>query len=390
MANVSVNLTKRVPIDGVLRYCPVVISANGKVKPDWVKVGDKEERHPEGSYYLDWYEGSTRKRVSVGKDATHALTLAKRKEAELKAKAQGVAVAEPAQEDTGPTLDYAIESYLAEIKASKKPRTFLMYAKGLEYFRASCSKTYAADVDRTDMLAYSLFLRDEIELAPRTVHNHFANTISFLKWAGREKIVRKGDWPVYTEEEPEVYEQDELDALYAACAPEEKRLFQFFRESGFREQETMYFTWKDLGTSTASVRHKPQFKWSPKAYKERTVPIPTAVAAELLANKPAGAKAGDLVFPTAEGGPDGHMLRRLKAVAVRAGLNPDECWLHKFRSTFATIHLQNGIDLRTVQSWMGHTDLASTMRYLRPARGEAVQAKIDAMWTARASLNATA
>jgi hypothetical protein len=28
------------------------------------------------------------------------------------------------------------------------------------------------------------------------------------------------------------------------------------------------------------------------------------------------------------------MLRRLKAVAERPGLNPDECWLHKFRSTF--------------------------------------------------------
>ena len=44
--------------------------------------------------------------------------------------------------------------------------------------------------------------------------------------------------------------------------------------------------------------------------------------------------------------------------------------LHKFRATFATHALQGGVDLRTVQSWMGHTDLASTMRYLRPARGE--------------------
>jgi hypothetical protein len=27
---------------------------------------------------------------------------------------------------------------------------------------------------------------------------------------------------------------------------------------------------------------------------------------------------------------------------------------------------------------MGHTDLASTMRYLRPARGEKVQAQVEA------------
>ena len=38
-------------------------------------------------------------------------------------------------------------------------------------------------------------------------------------------------------------------------------------------------------------------------------------------------------------------------------------------ATFATHALQGGIDLRTVQAWTGHTDLASTMRYLRrPAR----------------------
>jgi integrase len=47
---------------------------------------------------------------------------------------------------------------------------------------------------------------------------------------------------------------------------------------------------------------------------------------------------------------------------------------------FATHALQGGIDLRTVQSWMGHTDLASTMRYLRPARGEKVQAQVEALW----------
>jgi integrase/recombinase XerD len=74
------------------------------------------------------------------------------------------------------------------------------------------------------------------------------------------------------------------------------------------------------------------------------------------------------------------MLRILKGTAERAGLCPTECYLHKFRATFATHALQGGIDLRTVQASMGHTDLASTMRYLRPARGEKVQAQVEALW----------
>jgi integrase/recombinase XerD len=73
------------------------------------------------------------------------------------------------------------------------------------------------------------------------------------------------------------------------------------------------------------------------------------------------------------------MLRRLKEVAKRAGMDPDSCWLHKFRASFAIHALQGGIGLRTVQSWMGHTDLASTMRYLRPARGEKIQAQVEAL-----------
>ena len=393
MANTTVSLTKRVKTDQGMRYLPVVLGADGRPRKDVVwETLDAESyellgkdpskpvamRHLEGAYYLDFYQGAKRIRVSVGKNHERAWDAKLKKESELKAQAQGVVIVQPSAK--GPSLDSSMADYLAEIKASKKPRTFLMYAKGLEYFRASCSKAHTAGVDRSDMLAYAAYLRDEAELAPRTVHNHFANTISFLKWAGREKIVRKADWPSYVEEEPETYEQDELDKFFAACSPEESRLFRFFLYSGFREQETTYLTWRDLLPTSAKVSHKPKYRWSPKAYKERTVPLPASFVADLLASRPSKAEPGDLVFPAVEGGPDGHFLRRLKAIVERSGLDPEAWWLHKLRSTFATTCLQNGVDLRTVQAWMGHTDLASTMRYLRPARGEKVQAQVEALW----------
>jgi len=62
----------------------------------------------------------------------------------------------------------------------------------------------------------------------------------------------------------------------------------------------------------------------------------------------------------------------------RASLDPDRYWLHKFRATFATMHLAAGVDLRTVQAWLGHTNLESTIRYLKPARGEAMREKVNA------------
>jgi HNH endonuclease len=64
----SVNITKRVQTSAGARYCPVVFSANGRIKPDVVLVNNKPEQHPEGAYYLEWREGSKRIRLSVGKD----------------------------------------------------------------------------------------------------------------------------------------------------------------------------------------------------------------------------------------------------------------------------------------------------------------------------------
>ena len=75
-----------------------------------------------------------------------------------------------------------------------------------------------------------------------------------------------------------------------------------------------------------------------------------------------------LVFPTVGCNPKLDFLACLKAAAERAELDKGGFWLHKFRATFATWHLWSGVDLRTVQQWLGHSDMESTMRYLKPSR----------------------
>ena len=83
------------------------------------------------------------------------------------------------------------------------------------------------------------------------------------------------------------------------------------------------------------------------------------------------------MFPTSGCNPKLNFLDDLKAVAERAKLDKDNFWLHKFRATFATRCLWAGVDLRTVQQWLGHSDMESTMRYLKPARNEAVRGKVN-------------
>ena len=44
---------------------------------------------------------------------------------------------------------------------------------------------------------------------------------------------------------------------------------------------------------------------------------------------------------------------------------------------FATWSLWAGVDLRTVQLWLGHSDIESTMRYLKPSRSQQVRDKVN-------------
>lgn len=374
--NRVVNLTKRVQTPQGLRYCPVVWSANGRVKPDVVVVNGKEERHTEGGYYLDWTEGTTRKRVSVGTDAQDADERRKRKAAELSAKGHGIKVV---PENGQKSLAAAIADYLDDVELTKKPKTLSAYTTSLEYFTESCSKIFLTDIERKDLLKFHAFLRDEKEQSPRSCWNKFSNVMSFLKANGVSKLVGKNDWPRFTEEEPEVYEREELDPLFKACDAEELLWFQFFLMTGMREQEVMHCYWSDINlkANTVKVTHKPDRNWTPKAYKERTIPVPSKLTDLLKPWKAKADKKCELVFSTSGCKPKMNFLDDLKAVAERAELDKDAFWLHKFRATFATWHLWAGVDLRTVQLWLGHTDLESTMRYLKPSRSQAVQQKVN-------------
>jgi len=78
------------------------------------------------------------------------------------------------------------------------------------------------------------------------------------------------------------------------------------------------------------------------------------------------------------------MLRVVKRLALRVKLNCGHCTnkkgqrcdkravcdrfgLHKFRNTFASMHHEAGVSVRTIQRWLRHSDLETTPRYLAAA-----------------------
>jgi integrase len=371
----TVSLTKRVKTSNGMRYCTVVTAANGRIAQDMVLVNGKAERHSEGAYYIEWHVNGTRKRLSVGNNATDAAAKKHKQEQLLSARAAGLTVEEPKK---GRLLVNAAAAYLAEIEAQKKNSTLKSYRVSTNYFLESCPKQTLEEIDRNDLLHFITFLRNK-KFSPLTVYQKTMNVMIFLKSQGITGLMRKDDWPPFTLEETEIYEPEDLQKFFSACTEDERLLFQFFLYTGMRDREVAHTTWKSVNFATGevSVKHNPEYRWTPKAYKERAIPVPQKLMDALKAKE----RTNDLVFPADCGKPK-RIFYSCKAIAKRAGLNPKGWHLHKFRATFATMQLQNGTDLRTVMSWMGHSDIASTMRYLKPNRSQGVRDRIETTFSA--------
>ena len=172
---------------------------------------------------------------------------------------------------------------------------------------------------------------------------------------------------------------------------------KFLLGSGFRDQESQHVTFRDIDflNCLARVTAKPRWGFQPKNHEERAVPVPTPLIEQLLALKQRrNAQPAELLFPNSKGNPNSENDMIVKRFAERAKLNcgqrvtrhGNRCsqgphcqhfTLHKFRHTFATEHLRHGVDIKTLQLWMGHKDIKSTMVYLKGLQSKDVLVKIN-------------
>src|SRR5260370_21571794 len=126
---------------------------------------------------------------------------------------------------------------------------------------------------------------------------------------------------------PKAYPNEEIVTLFSAMTDEEKVRYLFFLHTGCREQEVMYATWDDVDFRQRKYHvtgdDKQDVNFVPKNHEERWIPLTTELF-ELLKARKAKSKSR-WIFVNKDGQPEGHFLRRFKAIAKEAGVKCGRC-----------------------------------------------------------------
>lgn len=396
MPNSTVTLMRRCQTPKGWRRYPVAVGNNGRIRPEYVLIDGKQVHCPNGHYVLRFYRGAKVRYENAGENAATALTLKLAKEKLLTAKT--------AAEDAGivlpevPGRKYLRREANAYIQDRKNAGAMEAARKSenvLDEFIAISGRTFVDEVTKQDIFDYHAYLRKQGR-EDRTLSEKHTRLRSFLKFADVDVDAVMPEKPQYEKTLPTVYAPDEITALLHAADDYIRLVIELGYKCGLREQEIQFLEFPDIHwhDKVLRVQGKPHWGFKVKDSEQRDVPIPNDLLHHLKAWREMHPKAR-LVLGTGEkhDKPNGHLLRNLKALAKRAGLTCGVCGgcksragecseftLHKLRRTYATTLLRKGVDVRTVQMLLGHADLASTLRYLRPAGSKETQATIDSIF----------
>jgi integrase len=391
MANRRVTLVLNAKTEKGWRRLPVVIGENGRARPGYGRVDGKPVQFEQFRYELRRYEGKRMVYAPAGEDAAEAYSKQKQQQkkrtATADAKSDGVQVVE--QTHHGLLRD-DVGRFIQRTRDAGSLEAAQTYGQALEDFLEAVSIHRADEIDPDLMLRYHAALREKGN-GDRTIANKHAAVKAFILWLGMDKKIL-GRPPRYEKKMPKVYNRDVVSSLIAANDDELLAItLDVLRMVGLREQEAVYLQWPDIDfhRGVIKVRSKLDHGFQIKDSEERDVAMPADLAKRLKAwqrKRPNST----WVLGTAGDKPQLHMLRSLKRLAYRAGLNCGRCkgcqskhhecrefTLHSFRRSYATTLDQNGVGTRTIMEQLGHADLATTLRYLSAAKVTETKKLVD-------------
>ena len=206
-------------------------------------------------------------------------------------------------------------------------------------------------------------------LAPKTVHTVFGTLHALLTAAQRDEILQRNiadfcSLPRVTQTRAKAITSAELNQFLDLIRKDEF-YYLFFLDifSGMRQSEILGLRWADIDWKQNSlvVRQQLQQKCKKGDYSY-TQKQHTKQQRQRLAAGPLWNNSFDLVFTNEFGRALNHqtVYKHLKRLLRSCGMG--DYTFHSLRHSFATISLENGDDIKTVQTNLGHSTASFTLK----------------------------
>jgi integrase/recombinase XerD len=278
---------------------------------------------------------------------------------------------------------HQIEAFLEMMAAERGAARNTLTAYGKDLADAeSILKVWGFDLSTADATAIEAYFTDlgARGLSPATASRRRAAVRQFYRFALSEgwrtdDPSRRVDAPRQRRPLPKLLSRAEVEALIAAAGEKDGAaglrlacMVELLYASGLRVSEL-------LALPVAALARDPAFLTvKGKGGKSRLAPLNGAAREAVKAYLPvraqflaSGAKDSPWLFPSTRGAGGRLTPRRLGQLldeaAADAGIDPEKVSPHVLRHAFATHLLEGGADLRAVQTFLGHTDIATTQIY---------------------------
>ena len=274
----------------------------------------------------------------------------------------------------------AVNRFL-EMKSAERgasANTLEAYGRDVEEFLTYCGGMALKEISRDDVGDFVQYLGRE-GLSPKTVARKLSAVREFFKFLYTEKDIKDNPaadvlTPKQEKPLPKFLSEDEIKRLITAakeCSGPKARqmtaMLELMYASGLRVSELV-----SLPENCINFDRRQVFVRG-KGSKERVVPVaPAAIQAvfDYLEQRDCFIREGRRsiwLFPS-KSSRSGHISRdtffkRLKELAVKAGIYPSRVTPHVLRHSFATYLLNHNADLRSVQKMLGHESINTTEIY---------------------------
>lgn len=224
-----------------------------------------------------------------------------------------------------------------------------------------------------DVRKYLVYLKNEKEYQNETIRRKINSLSSFFKFLTEQEYIIKNTMgsikaPPKEERIPVYLSDIEIEALIKATmkyggenALRDKCFIKVLAYTGMRRQEALKLDWEDINFNQNIIKilHG-------KGKKQRIVPMPESLMTDMwaylqtrlpLSNQAVFlSNAGNRLTPS----PAQNIFNKYKK---KAGLDDKGYTIHKLRHSYASLLVQNDVDLLSVQKLLGHSDLNSTKVY---------------------------